>query len=116
MAEFGLKGTHVTCLYFLHEMGEMTAAELSRLSGEDKAAISRAVDFLVSSGYVLQAEGSYRQRLKLTDKGAQIALCISKKLHDIVDFVGSDITEDERKKFYKALNLFDQKLKALNVE
>ncbi|MBR2970334.1 MAG: winged helix-turn-helix transcriptional regulator [Clostridia bacterium] len=114
MAEFGLKGTHVTCLYFLHVKGEMTAAELSRLSGEDKAAVSRAVDFLANSGYVFQAEGAYRQMLKLTDKGVEIAIRIAKKMHELVAFVGSDINEDERKKLYKALNLFDQNLKALN--
>jgi len=114
MAEFGLKGTHVTCLYFLHVNGEMTAAELSRLSGEDKAAVSRAVDFLVSSGYVIQAEGCYRQMLKLTQKGAETAIRIARKVEGLVAFIGSGITEQERRNFYKALKLFDKRLKVLN--
>ena len=34
MAEFGLKGPHVSCLYYLSCCGEMTAAELCERSGQ----------------------------------------------------------------------------------
>ena len=41
MARFGLKGPHVSCLYYLGLDGPQTAAELSERCDEDKAAVSR---------------------------------------------------------------------------
>ena len=41
MADFELKGPHVSCLYYLSQRDGMTAAELCERCDEDKAAISR---------------------------------------------------------------------------
>ena len=41
MAQFQLKGPHVSCLYYLSEAGALTAAQLCERCEEDKAAISR---------------------------------------------------------------------------
>ena len=44
MKTLGLKGTHVMCLYSLGKHPEgLTATQLCRLCGEDKAAISRTI-------------------------------------------------------------------------
>ena len=48
MAGFGLKVSHVSCLYYLHCAGALTASELCERCEEDKAAVSRAVDELES--------------------------------------------------------------------
>ena len=42
MADFELKGPHVSCLYYLSQQDGMTAAELCERCDEDKAAISRS--------------------------------------------------------------------------
>ena len=46
MADFELKGPHVSCLYYLSQRDGMTAAELCERCDEDKAAISRSLDDL----------------------------------------------------------------------
>ena len=53
MAELGLKGTHMPCLFFLSQNPEgMTAAQLCHLCDEDKAAISRTLAELETKGYL----------------------------------------------------------------
>ena len=52
MAEFNLKSTHVSCLYYLYEEDTLTAKELCDICEEDKAAISRTLDYLESNGYL----------------------------------------------------------------
>ena len=51
MAEFHLKGPHVACLYHLTTAGPLTAGELCDRCDEDKAAISRSLDFLAKERY-----------------------------------------------------------------
>ena len=50
MTEFGLKGSHVACIFYLnHYPGGLTSAQLCSLCAEDKASISRTVAFLRST-------------------------------------------------------------------
>ena len=51
MAEYDLKATHVKCLHYLYTVGELTAAELCERCEEDKAAISRSLEYLEAKGY-----------------------------------------------------------------
>ena len=54
MTEFGLKGTHVACMFFLHHNPEgLTASQLCQLCAEDKANISRSIEHLEQNGYIL---------------------------------------------------------------
>lgn len=46
MADFQLKGPHVSCLYYLSMQDGLTSAELCERADEDKAAISRSLDYL----------------------------------------------------------------------
>lgn len=76
MAEFQLKGPHVSCLYYLSVYGSMTAAELCERCEEDKAAISRSLDYLEKNGFVTYGENiqrRYRIALQLTEKGKRSA-------------------------------------------
>jgi len=78
MAEYDLKATHVNCLYYLYSAGGMTAAELCEKCEEDKAAISRSLEYLEANGYVegeRSAGKRYRSRLQLTEKGEKTADC-----------------------------------------
>ena len=43
MAEFDLKSTHVSCLYYLYTMETLTSKELCDVCEEDKASISRSI-------------------------------------------------------------------------
>lgn len=53
MTEFDLKGTNAMCIITLMKSDEgFTAAELSNICMEDKAAVSRAVSYLEEHGLV----------------------------------------------------------------
>ena len=52
MSEYELKSPHVSCLYYLCKYDSLTATELCELCSEDKAAISRTIAELESTGYV----------------------------------------------------------------
>ena len=53
MTEFGLKGTHVMCMYYLRQNpGGLTASQLCGLCAADTAALSRTVAELTSRGYI----------------------------------------------------------------
>ncbi len=113
MAEFGLKGPHVSCLYYLSCCGEMTAAELCERCDEDKAAISRSLDDLEKNGYITCASGAgrrYKSPLRLTEKGKTVGCAISEKIICIVDAASEGLSEEERRTMYRALSLISGNL------
>ena len=112
MTEFGLKGTHVMCVFFLHHNPDgLTAAELCQLCAEDKAAISRTLSALLEKGYI-QSEGKkYRAKITLTEKGLQLAKEVDKVIEQWVGFGGDGLEENERESFYHALELISDNLK-----
>ena len=80
MQEYGLKTIHVMCGYYLnvHPQG-LTAAELAKLTLEDKAAISRALKTLQEKGYVNYNPNQYNAVIRLTNDGKKFADYISRK-------------------------------------
>ena len=46
MAAYHLRSIHASCLYYIYSLGSVTSAELCEHCEEDKATISRAVDYL----------------------------------------------------------------------
>ena len=104
MTEFGLKGTHVMCLFFLHRHPEgLTAAQLCQLCAEDKAAISRTLSVLQEKGFILVGEKKYRAVLHLTDAGEAVACQVDSLIERWVDCGGEGLAEEERAVFYSAL-------------
>lgn len=104
MTEFGLKGTHVMCLFFLrHNPDGLTAAQLTELCAEDKAAISRNIALLQQKGYIAEGEKRYRSKLHLTKSGEVLADRIDTLIEQWVELGGDGLTEEERAIFYMAL-------------
>lgn len=114
MAEFQLKGPHVSCLYYLSVYGSMTAAELCERCEEDKAAISRSLDYLEKNDFVTyEAENSarhYRAALQLTAKGKEVGDRIQDKISRIMDVASESLTEEERQTMYHALQVISKNL------
>jgi DNA-binding MarR family transcriptional regulator len=106
MLQFGLSNTHVSCLYYLYKEKALSAKELTEICLEDKAALSRAIAYLVKNNYI-ECESLLKKRynssLKLTDKGLEIAKQIAVKIDKILDYVGDGISENERKNMYDSL-------------
>lgn len=115
MTELGLKGTHVMCLFYLHQSAEgLTAAQLCQLCAEDKAAISRTVAELENRGYLLtsQPEGKkYRAPILLTESGREVAERIDGLVGHWVMAGGDGLTEEERSAFYATLGKIAANLK-----
>lgn len=104
MTEFGLKGAHAMCLFFLHQNPQgLTAAQLCQLCAEDKAAISRTLACLQKEGYLQTGEKKYRAVLCLTAKGEKVACQVDELVAQWVGFGGEGLTEEERSVFYRCL-------------
>ena len=105
--EFGLKGSHVMCLFYVGEADNgLTATKLCKLCGEDKAAISKSLSALLELGYVeLENDENkkYRSKYFLTKSGKRVKDALDVKIADVVADGGIGLTEEERDAFYSAL-------------
>ena len=113
MTEFGLKGTHVMCLYYLRQNpAGLTASQLCGLCAEDKAAISRTVSELKSRGYITTlSQKAYRAMLTLTAAGQVVARKFDQLIESWVTAGGDGLTEEERSDFYKSLSSIAENLR-----
>ena len=72
MAEYNLRSSHISCLYYLYTSGGLTATDLCERCEEDKATVSRSLEYLENNGYLICESKSakrYKSPLTLTDKG-----------------------------------------------
>ncbi len=113
MVELGLKGTHAMCLFHLHRHPEgLTAAQLSSLCGEDKAAISRTVaDLRQQQLLTPQSDKHYRAPLQLTDQGCAVSQRVEQIIEQWVTAGGDGLTEQQRTDFYQSLSMIAANLK-----
>lgn len=109
--EYGLKTIHVMCVYYLknHPDG-LTASDLSRLTLEDKAAISRALKAMREKGLISYDPNKYNAVIRLTDAGAEFARTVCSRAEKAVEAGSYEFTEAERLAFYKALDAIAVKL------
>ena len=113
MAEYNLRSAHVSCLYFIYRAGEITATELCEKCEEDKATISRAIDYLEKNGFVtceMQNGKRYKSPLVLTEKGAIIGKKIGDKIDSVLDEIGIGLSDAERTEFYRILSIISNSL------
>jgi DNA-binding MarR family transcriptional regulator len=104
MKEYDLKAIHVMCIYYLAQNPKgLKASELSRLTLEDKAAISRALALLVEKGFIQYDSNGYNANIRITYEGQKVANYITLKSQAAVAAGGKDLTDDERDIFYRAL-------------
>lgn len=112
MTEFGLKGTHVMCLFFLHHNPDgLTAAQLCQLCAEDKAAISRTVATLQAKGFVDAGQKKYRALLTLTPTGEEVACQVDGLIEQWVGLGGDGLSDEERTTFYRVLEMISGNLR-----
>ena len=112
MKEYGLKSPQISCLYFLYS-NPLTAKELCERCEEDKATISRSLDFLEQNGYVYCDSKNikrYKNKLLLTEKGQIVGKLISDKVNSVLAEVDKDLSKHEREEFYRCLNLISDNL------
>ena len=113
MAEYGLRSAHVSCLYYLYTEKGLTATDLCECCEEDKATISRALEYLEGEGYLFCESKSakrYKSPLLLTEKGEQIAGLITDKINWVLKEVSTGLTEEQRLAFYSSLTIISDSL------
>ncbi len=114
MKEFNLQGPHVSCLFYLYKSDKpLTAKELCDMCDEDKAAISRSIEYLEKEGFIdcqSKTEKRYKSPLSLTQKGEESAKKIAVIIDNIVAVAGEGLNEDNRKIFYESLSLISKNL------
>lgn len=113
MAEFELKSPHVSCLYYLYRFNSLTSKELAEICEEDKASVSRSLDYLETNGYVCCANNvrkRYKSPFLLTQKGISVAKIIADKAENILREASNGLSESERNVMYKGLTLISQNL------
>ena len=113
MTEFGLKGIHVSCLFYLsHNPEGLTSAQLCQLCAEDKATISRIVADLREKGFIEPGEGkNYRAALHLTPAGIEIGKKMDPIIEAWVRIGGDGLTDEERETFYEGLSIISDNLR-----
>ncbi len=108
-AEFGVKGVHTFWIYSLlsHPEG-MTAAEIAAKGRVNRSLVSREMDKLHHENIVeledsKSGRGRYNRRIKLTEKGRQIARRIASITMEIQNRVDEGIGDRELEVFYSVL-------------
>ena len=113
MTEFGLKGIHVSCMFYLHHNPDgLTATQLCSLCAEDKASISRTVSDLRERGYIEQNGAKhYRAPLHLSQAGHAIAKRMDPLIKSWVSAGGQGMSAEQRENFYQSLSLISGNLR-----
>ena len=117
MAEYNLRSAHVSCLYHIYTLNSATATDLCERCEEDKATISRALDYLDTNGYItreVESTKRYKSPLLLTDKGKEVGKKIADKISGVLDKISAGLTEEERVAFYRSLAIISDSLDAVS--
>ncbi len=113
MAEYHLRNAHVSCLYFIYRAKNITATELCEKCEEDKATISRALDYLEKNGFVVCESKNakrYKSPLVLTEKGNEVGKKLTDKIDCVLDEIGTELSDSERDEFYRCLAVISDSL------
>lgn len=104
IGKYGLQPIHIACGYYLSKNPQgLTAKQLSAMSMEDKAAISRALKTLQKDGIVEYAPHGRNEIVKLTPKGVVLSEEIGAKIKAAVYAGSAHIDEKQRTYFYSSL-------------
>lgn len=106
MAEYDLKSPHVSFLYHLYSSGPMTSKELAEVCEEDKASVSRSIEYLEEQGYLScekRNQKRYKALLMLTEKGEKAASIIAEKSDRILAAASAGVSDSDREIMYRCL-------------
>ena len=117
MADYALRSPHISCLYYLYSSDGLTATDLCERCEEDKATISRSLEYLEINGYLIRESKSakrYKSPLALTGKGKEAGKKIADKIDLALDEISTGLTEEERIAFYRSLKMISDGLEAIS--
>ena len=108
VADTPAKSVHTMWLYkLLKNPDGMTASELAAENNIDRSLISRELATLAQEGYItIDSQGkrrSYNSRIRLTEKGREIAEGIKKIAYEAQCAIGDGIAQNDLVVFYSVL-------------
>ena len=113
MANYELRSPHVSCLYYLYIAKELTAKELCERCEEDKATISRSLDYLEKNNYLVcksDRKKRYNAPFELTERGLRAGKRIADRIAAVLDEISIGISEEDRAVFYRSLNKISENI------
>ena len=116
MAEYDLRSAHVSCLYYIYRTENITATQLCEKCEEDKATVSRALDYLEKNEFIAcrgKNTKRYNSALVLTEKGTMVGKKIADKIDGVLDEISGGLTEEERRDFYRFLSIISSSLETV---
>ena len=116
MAEYNLKSPHVSCIYYLYKAGSLTAKQLCDICDEDKASVSRSIEYLENNGYIecnSLTQKRYKSPLKLTEQGKSIGEAVCSKIDNILNEASSGLLDADRGVMYRSLKLISENLQKI---
>ena len=120
MKKYNLKSLHVSCLYYCFQHnGKLTATKLCEVCDEDKAVISRAIEFLETNGYLKLEDSSdktYKRPIFLTEKGLNVSQKITESINKVLEDSSKGLSDQERDIFYKSLITISNNLQMIFID
>lgn len=113
MANYELRSPHISCLYYLYISKEMTSKELCERCEEDKATISRSLDYLEKNHYLIcksETKKRYNAPFELTERGMRAGKRIADRIAAVLDEISTDISDEDRAIFYRSLNVISENI------
>ena len=117
MADYDLRSPHISCLYYLYSSEGLTATDLCERCEEDKATISRSLEYLENNGYLVcesKFPKRYKSPLLLTEKGRMVGKKIADKIDLVLDEINIELAEEERIAFYRSLSIISDVLETIS--
>lgn len=116
MAEYRLRSVHTSCIYYLYSSESATATELCECCEEDKATISRALDYLEKNGFLVcrtVVGKRYKSPFVLTELGREVGKKIADKIRAVLRQTSLSLSEEELRAFYRSLAIISGSLEAV---
>lgn len=117
MEKQGLRGAFAQYLLAISRYPEgITASALCEVCDKDKAAVSRIIGEMESKGLLQKINdgtSQYRARISLTPAGEKAAAFVRERASAAVELAGSGLSDEDRKAFYKTLELISENLQEI---
>lgn len=113
MANYELRSPHISVLYHLYISEKLTSKELCERCEEDKATISRSLDYLENNGYLFckcPNKKRYNSPFELTERGVRAGKRIADKIDAVLEQISVGISEEDRAVFYRSLNIISENI------
>lgn len=118
MAEYGLRGAQISCLQYLCDHDGAIASNLCEACEEDKATVSRALNYLEANGFVIRRSESakrYKSSLHLTTKGREAGKKINEMNRYILDaIIGNALTKRDSYELFHSLSIINENLETIS--